>query len=212
MPPGKHDEVGVDRPGRAVGVGPSSTLNGPAPRAWNGSPSVPDPGVRPSGASTSTPRRPAPPRADRFPGMSVETEVIREATDEVVEAFARLLPQLSSTAQPLDRTAVERLTLASTNTLLVARIEGVIVATLTLVVSPLPSGLRARIEDVVVDSAARGHGVGTVLIDKALELAAHAGARTVDLTSRPSREAANRLYERAGFRRRASTVHRVTLP
>ncbi len=144
--------------------------------------------------------------------MSVETEVIREATDEVVEAFARLLPQLSSTAQPLDRTAVERLTLASTNTLLVARIEGVIVATLTLVVSPLPSGLRARIEDVVVDSAARGHGVGTVLIDKALELAAHAGARTVDLTSRPSREAANRLYERAGFRRRASTVHRVTLP
>ncbi|MEU6501059.1 GNAT family N-acetyltransferase [Streptomyces californicus] len=144
--------------------------------------------------------------------MSVETEVIREATDEVVEAFARLLPQLSSTAQSLDRTAVERLTLASTNTLLVPRIEGVVVATLTLVVSPLPSGLRARIEDVVVDSAARGHGVSTVLIDKALELAAHAGARTVDLTSRPSREAANRLYERAGFRRRESTVRRVTLP
>ncbi|WP_327243376.1 GNAT family N-acetyltransferase [Streptomyces sp. NBC_01320] len=143
--------------------------------------------------------------------MSVETEVVHEATDEVVEAFARLLPQLSSKAKPLSHEAVGRLTAASTNTLLVARVEGVIVGTLTLVMSPLPSGLRAHIEDVVVDAASRGHGVGRVLIDKALGLASDAGARTVDLTSRPSREAANLLYERAGFQRRESTVYRVTL-
>ncbi|MFJ3329281.1 GNAT family N-acetyltransferase [Streptomyces griseus] len=91
--------------------------------------------------------------------MSVETEVIHEATDEVVEAFARLLPQLSSKAKPLDHGAVGRLTGASTNTLLVARVEGVIVGTLTLAMSPLLSGLRAHIEDVVVDAAARGRGV-----------------------------------------------------
>ncbi|MGW5940120.1 GNAT family N-acetyltransferase [Streptomyces celluloflavus] len=156
-------------------------------------------------------RRSATRRSDRFPSMSVETEAVREATDEVVEAFARLLPQLSSKAKPLDHEAVGRLTGTSTNTLLVARVEGVIVGTLMLVISPLPSGLRAHIEDVVVDTAARGHGVGRVLIDKALGLAADAGARTVDLTSRPSREAANRLYERAGFQRRESTVYRVTL-
>ncbi|MGW7003922.1 GNAT family N-acetyltransferase [Streptomyces sp. NPDC054933] len=149
--------------------------------------------------------------ADRFQSMSVETEAVHEATDEVVEAFARLLPQLSSKAKPLDREAVGRLVATSTNTLLVARVEGVIVGTLTLVMSPLPSGLRAHIEDVVVDAAARGHGVGRVLIDKALALAADAGARSVDLTSRPSREAANRLYERAGFQRRESTVYRVAL-
>lgn len=143
--------------------------------------------------------------------MSVETEAVREATDEVVEAFARLLPQLSTKAKPLDHEAVGRLTGTSTNTLLVARVEGMIVGTLMLVMSPLPSGLRAHIEDVVVDAAARGHGVGRALIDKALGLAADAGARTIDLTSRPSREAANRLYERAGFRRRESTVYRVTL-
>ncbi|MFD0019776.1 GNAT family N-acetyltransferase [Streptomyces sp. NPDC058382] len=147
---------------------------------------------------------------DRFRSMSVETEIVREATDELVEAFARLLPQLSSTAEPLDRAAVGRLTGCATNTLLVARIEGTIVGTLTLVVSPLPSGSRAHIEDVVVDAGARGHGVGGVLIDRALRLAADAGARTVDLTSRPSREAANRLYERAGFRRRESMVYRFT--
>ncbi|MFE9850185.1 GNAT family N-acetyltransferase [Streptomyces sp. NPDC005576] len=143
--------------------------------------------------------------------MSVETEIVREATPEVMEAFARLLPQLSSRAEPLDREAVEGLVRTDTSTLLVARVDGVVVGTLTLVMSPLLSGLRAHIEDVVVDADARGHGVGGVLIDKALALASAAGARTVDLTSRPSREAANRLYERAGFRRRESTVHRVTL-
>ncbi|WP_329117532.1 GNAT family N-acetyltransferase [Streptomyces sp. NBC_01465] len=143
--------------------------------------------------------------------MSVETEIVREATDEIVEAFARLLPQLSSTADPLDQESLTRLIGAGVNTLLVARVGGVIVGALTLVAVPLPSGLRAHIEDVVVDSAARGHGVGKVLIDRALALAADAGARTVDLTSRPSREAANRLYERAGFQRRESTVYRVTL-
>lgn len=143
--------------------------------------------------------------------MSVESETVHEATDELVEAFARLLPQLSSRAEPLDRRAVERLTATSTNTVLVARVEGVITGTLTLVMSPLPSGLRAHIEDVVVDAAARGHGVGRALIDKALDVATAAGARTVDLTSRPSREAANRLYEKAGFQRRDSAVYRVAL-
>ncbi|MEW1688576.1 GNAT family N-acetyltransferase [Streptomyces sp. NPDC091265] len=143
--------------------------------------------------------------------MSVETEVVREATDELVEAFARLLPQLSTTAEPLDHQALDRLAACSTNSLLVARVEDLVVGTLTLMMSPLPSGLRAHIEDVVVDAGARGHGVGKVLIDRALELAADAGARTVDLTSRPSRKAANRLYERAGFRQRESNVYRFTL-
>lgn len=149
--------------------------------------------------------------ADRFRSMSVEAEIVHETTDELVEAFARLLPQLSSRAVPLDHEAVRTLTDCSTNTLLVARVEGVIVGMLTLVMSPLPSGLRAHIEDVVVDAGARGHGVGRVLIDRALESAADAGARTVDLTSRPSREAANRLYERAGFQQRDSKVFRFTL-
>ncbi|MBO0912909.1 GNAT family N-acetyltransferase [Streptomyces laculatispora] len=143
--------------------------------------------------------------------MSVETEIVHETTDELVEAFARLLPQLSSRAAPLDHEAVRTLTDCGTNTLLVARVEGVIVGMLTLVMTPLPSGLRAHIEDVVVDAGARGHGVGRVLIDRALESAADAGARTVDLTSRPSREAANRLYERAGFQQRDSKVFRFTL-
>ncbi|MFI7043913.1 GNAT family N-acetyltransferase [Streptosporangium sandarakinum] len=143
--------------------------------------------------------------------MDVEIEILREASDEVVAALGLLLPQLSATAGAPDREAVARLLAFEANTVLAARLRGRIVGTLTLVAFPLPSGLRARIEDVVVDQAARGRGVAAALTDTALELARRMGARTVDLTSRPSREAANRLYERAGFRRRDSAVYRFEL-
>ncbi|MEV6506375.1 GNAT family N-acetyltransferase [Streptomyces sp. NPDC051642] len=143
--------------------------------------------------------------------MDVQVEIAREATGELVDAFGRLLPQLSSTAEPLDRAAVERMVSCPTNTVLVTRVEGTIVGTLTLVMSPVPSGLRGRVEDVVVDSAARGRGIAALLIDEALRIAREAGARTVDLTSRPDRAAANRLYERLGFRVRESTVYRFPL-
>ncbi len=143
--------------------------------------------------------------------MSVEIEMVREASDEVVAAFARLLPQLSDTAMSLDRDAVSRMVACDANTVLVARVQGEIAGTLTLVMFPVPSGLRARIEDVVVDGGARGHGVGAALTEEALRLAERASARTVDLTSRPSRQAANRLYERLGFQARESRVYRFVV-
>jgi ribosomal protein S18 acetylase RimI-like enzyme len=82
---------------------------------------------------------------------------------------------------------------------------------LSLVTFPLPTGPRARIEDVVVDQDARGQGVGTALVGAAVERARAAGARTVDLTSRTARVAANRLYEELGFRRRDASVYRYRL-
>jgi ribosomal protein S18 acetylase RimI-like enzyme len=86
------------------------------------------------------------------------------------------------------------------------------VGTLTLVLFRIPTAMRAWIEDVVVDESARGAGVGEALTLAALERAADAGARTVDLTSRPSREAANRLYTRLGFELRETNVYRWTHP
>jgi len=100
----------------------------------------------------------------------------------------------------LDAEALELLVGWPGNHLLVARLGGEIGGTLTLVTFPIPTGLRAWIEDVVVDEAGRGCGVGAALTREAIRLALAAGARTVDLTSRPSRAAANRLYERLGFR------------
>ncbi|MFJ5233785.1 GNAT family N-acetyltransferase [Kitasatospora sp. NPDC088391] len=143
--------------------------------------------------------------------MSVLIETVTEPTAEVVAAFARLLPQLSGSAGPLDAAGLGRVLAAEAVTVLAARLDGVIAGTLTLVVVPLPTGVRAHVEDVVVDGAARGHGIGAHLVDRALALAAEAGARTVDLTSRPSREAATRLYERAGFVRRDTAVLRHPL-
>ncbi|MFI6857406.1 GNAT family N-acetyltransferase [Streptomyces sp. NPDC050416] len=141
--------------------------------------------------------------------MDVRVEIIRDPSEELLDAFGRLLPQLSTTARPLDRAAVDRMVRCDAVTVLVARAGGVIVGTLTLALLPLPSGLRGRVEDVVVDDAARGQGVAGLLIEEAVRIAREAGARTVDLTSRPDRAAANRLYERLGFRARESTVHRI---
>ena len=96
-------------------------------------------------------------------------------------------------------------------TLFVARDDGAIVGMLTLATFQIPTGVRAWIEDVVVDDAARGTGVAAALVQAALDLSAEVGARTVDLTSRPDREAAHRLYPRMGFETRQTTVYRRTL-
>ncbi len=92
-----------------------------------------------------------------------------------------------------------------------ASVDGDIVGSLTLVVFRIPTGVRAWIEDVVVDESARGHGVGEALNREALRVAREHGAITVDLTSRPSREAANRLYQRLGFTERNTNVYRYDL-
>jgi ribosomal protein S18 acetylase RimI-like enzyme len=142
----------------------------------------------------------------------VAVEVLTEVTDEVVEAFARLMPQLSATTVPPDRAALDRIVSSPAVTLLIARVDGRIAGTLTLVMFPIPTGLRAWIEDVVVDQAVGRKGVGTALSLEALRLARAAGAKTVDLTSRPSREAAGRLYEKVGFALRETRVYRYRVP
>jgi ribosomal protein S18 acetylase RimI-like enzyme len=142
--------------------------------------------------------------------VSLKIEVVRDVTDEVVQAFGRLLPQLSKAAEPLEADALRALAARPGNHLLVARLDGQIVGTLTLAILLIPTGQRAWIEDVVVDKAARGQGVGAALTQEAVRLARAEGARTVDLTSRPSRHAANRLYERLGFRVRDTKVYRLT--
>jgi len=143
-------------------------------------------------------------------GNAVQVEVLDKVTGEVVEAFAGLLPQLSSSAVPLGQDGLDAIVRSPANTVLIARSSGAITGTLTLVMFPLPTGLRAWIEDVVVDESARGRGIGEALTSEALRLAREAGARTVDLTSRPSRVAAGRLYERLGFSARDSRLYRFT--
>ncbi len=131
-----------------------------------------------------------------------------EVTDELVEAMARLVGQLSDSSPPPTRDQLEQIVASPATALLVARDETGIVGSLTLVSFRIPTGLRTRIEDVVVDESARGKGVGLELNRAALEMAGAMGATGTDLTSRPSRAAANRLYQKMGFERRDSNVYR----
>jgi ribosomal protein S18 acetylase RimI-like enzyme len=135
-----------------------------------------------------------------------------EATSELVDAFARLLPQLSRASTPPGAAELAEILAAPTTRLLVAREgeHGPIVGTLSLALYRVPTGMRAWIEDVVVDEGSQGKGVGEALSREAIRLAREAGARTVDLTSHPSRAAANRLYQRLGFVRRDTNVYRLS--
>jgi ribosomal protein S18 acetylase RimI-like enzyme len=126
------------------------------------------------------------------------------------DAVATLIPQLSSSSPPPDLDQLGRIIDDPATTLLLACRDDELVGMLTLAVFLLPTGVRAWIEDVVVDDAARGAGVASALVEAALALADRHGARTVDLTSRPEREAANRLYLRLGFERRDTNVYRHT--
>jgi len=144
----------------------------------------------------------------------MDIEIIEEVTDEVVEAFARLVPQLSSTAKIPGRTELEAMVGSDSSIVLVSRDPeqgGRITGSLTLAVFRVPTGVRSWIEDVVVDGAERGKGIGEALTRAALDVARQRGAKTVDLTSRPSREAANRLYQRVGFVQRQSNLYRYNL-
>ena len=135
-----------------------------------------------------------------------------EVTPELVAAFAGLIPQLSSSSPPPGTAELAELVGSpATRLLLAIEDDGAVLGSLTLALFRIPTGLRAWIEDVVVDDAARGRGVGELINREALARAKAAGATTVDLTSRPSREAANRLYQRIGFQARTTNVYRYEL-
>jgi len=169
----------------------------------------------------------------------ITVEVASQADPGLLEAANRLVEQLSSSPVPMSAAELDEIVSSPCSVLLVARdrgraggnggvvdgggSEGVedvggggggggVVGMLTLVVFRIPTGVRAWIEDVVVDSSARGSGIGSALVNEALAVAAARGARTVDLTSRPSRQEANRLYRQLGFVERQTNVYRHQAP
>ena len=139
----------------------------------------------------------------------VDIERAESVDDDLVESFERLIPQLSSSPPPT-REHLAALVASPDTVLFLARGDGVVLGSLTLAFYRIPTGLKAWIEDVVVDGSARGRGVGELLNKAALEEARARGAKDVSLTSRPSRDAANRLYRRIGFEPRETNVYRFT--
>ena len=146
---------------------------------------------------------------------AVTVEEATDLTPALLEALGHLVPQLSQSAAPIGETELAEMVASPATRLLVARLARAagspgepIVGTLTLVLFRIPTGVRGWIEDVIVDETARGLGVGEALTAEAVRLAYDAGARTLDLTSRPSREAAHRLYSKLGFEVRDTSVYR----
>ena len=136
---------------------------------------------------------------------------ITEYSTELAEALARLLPQLSVSAQIPTTEQIEALLLNPNIHLLVAENERVIVGMLSLVIVDIPTGRKAWIEDVVVDEAARGLRLGQALVEQAKALATSLGAKKIYLTSNPSRKAAHALYSKCGFEQYDTTLFRLLL-
>ena len=143
----------------------------------------------------------------------MKVEIATTLTPAIVEAVDKLVPQLSrSNPPPTEQELGEVVASPATELFIALADDGTIVGMSTLAVFRIPTGLRAWIEDVVVDEAATGGGIGTALTQAMLHHATERGCVTVDLTSRPSREVANRLYQRLGFDLRETNVYRHTLP
>ena len=145
--------------------------------------------------------------------MTVTISVAEAAdAEELTQALVRLVPQLSRSNPPPSLESVRAMLAHDAVTQLLARgDDGAIVGVATLATFPIPTAVRAWIEDVIVDEASSNQGIGRVLVDALVEQARARGAKTVDLTSRPSREAANHLYRKAGFAPRDTNVYRFDL-
>ena len=142
----------------------------------------------------------------------VTIRVAEVADEKLVAAYQRLPPQLSSSSPAPTAAELAEIIRSDSATVLIAEDDkGDILGSMTLVLFRIPTGVRAWIEDVVVDTEARGMGIGQALNEYAIQMAEQAGAKTIDLTSRPSREAANRLYQRLGFVARETNVYRYTI-
>lgn len=142
---------------------------------------------------------------------NISIHEVKESSKEIFNVMIELLSQLTSSELAFSQKDLERI-VASQNSILFAAMdkefENRIVGILTLVLVDIPTGMLAKIEDVVVDKTARGRGIGEAITLAAIQRAKELGITKIDLTSNPKREAANRLYQRLGFKQRTTNVYR----
>lgn len=142
--------------------------------------------------------------------MSIKITEIEHCNEQLVEAFARLAPQLSADAPLPTAERLQRIISSPTSHLLAATTDdGTIAGVLTLVFFDIPTYCKAWIEDVITDSEYRGQGIGRALVERAMEMAHEYGVDGIYLTSRPSREVARALYRKIGFEEVPTTVFRL---
>jgi len=140
--------------------------------------------------------------------MMIDIFEVSAADEKTLRAINNLIPQLSQSASIINEAYLCKILESDRTKLFFAQEKDKVLGMLTLVLFSIPTGTKAWVEDVVVDQSARGKGVGVTLMNHAVGVAENCGAMSVDLTSRPSREAANQLYKKLGFRTRETNVYR----
>lgn len=143
--------------------------------------------------------------------MSIRIEQLKQVSEQIVEVFNRLLPQLDAGCRKVNYETLDRMVKLPDTCLLIACNDTGILGALTLIMTEIPTGRKGYIEDVVVDQAARGQGVGRLLMEAAIALAKENDLEKIELTSRPERLSANRLYQHVGFRKRDTNAYQLRL-
>ncbi|GGZ80602.1 GNAT family N-acetyltransferase [Algibacter mikhailovii] len=141
----------------------------------------------------------------------MEIYKLTTVTDDIAQSFENLIPQLSSSCKVPSKEDLQAIVNSETSVLFVAQEDKQILGTFTLVFNKIPTGNKVWVEDVVVDNAARGKGLGKALMLYAINYVAKKNISSINLTSSPERVAANKLYQKLGFVKRETNVYRLTL-
>lgn len=127
------------------------------------------------------------------------------------QAVVHLLSQLTTRPVAFTEDDYRHLIATADSRLLLLFYDDIVVGMLTLGKYHSPTGCKVWIEDVVLDNAYRGQGLGRMLVAEAIEQARGWGAQTLMLTSNPKRIAANALYRSLGFEPKETNVYRMVL-
>lgn len=141
----------------------------------------------------------------------MQIEILSDVDNKIITAFNRLMQQLSSNYKPIAKEYLIDIINSSNIIIFVAKENETIIGSLSLVFYNIPTGMKAWVEDVVIDQSVRGKGVGKALIEQAIFYAKQSGASKLDLTSSPERVAANKLYQKLNFEKRETNVYRLML-
>lgn len=139
---------------------------------------------------------------------------IREVTtfdSSLVEPIRSLLRQLTSREVAFSEESLRQIISDKASRLFLLYSDNTVAGMLTLGIYSAPTGRKAWVEDVVVDSQYRGRGLGQQLVQYAISCVRTLSPVTLMLTSNPQRTEANALYRREGFEQRCTNVYKMDL-
>jgi ribosomal protein S18 acetylase RimI-like enzyme len=134
---------------------------------------------------------------------------VKDYSDEYLDAIQRLTSLLTSESLQFTEEDYRELIASDSSHLFLIMDDNQIAGMATVGIYRSPTGTKAWIEDVAVEKAYRGRGLGRKLTQHAIDFAKSQQADSLMLTSNPSRLAANNLYQSIGFERKETNVYRM---